>query len=132
LKRERREDADEDAEIASLKSALESSKAAFPSGKVPKHERERRQRLTARLKERKRQIAGTIGDRELTTEREALRIGKAQRVNSMAEKLTRLLNKGYTGTRLKVLHPARPMVGVPKTLSDRIERMVGVRIRQIS
>lgn len=47
-----------------------------------------------------------------------------------ANTLTWLLNKNLTGQRLTVKHPPRPIVGVPKELTQKVEEFFGVTIKK--
>lgn len=128
--KEKKQAVKNDAEVKALTAALESSKRTYAGQKVPKHERERRQRLAAKLKDRKRVVANVaVARSEEITESEGVRLGKAQRAADGAQKIRWLLSARYTGQRLTVKHPARPMVGVPKTLVEKIEVLVGVKVR---
>lgn len=58
------------------------------------------------------------GDDQEATDRAAKRAG-------MAEALKWLLNPNLRGERLTVKHPARPMIGLPKTLVDDVKAIYG-------
>lgn len=128
--REKKQALKADSEVKALTAAIEASKRTWAGGKVPKHERERRQRLAAKLKDRKRVVANAaVARSEEMTEGEMKRYGKALRAADGADRIRWLLSSKYTGQRITISHPARPMVGVPRTLVEKIEVLVGVKVR---
>lgn len=129
--RERRAAARDDAEVQSLREALQRHRETWKGQKLPKEERERRQRLETRVRERERQVGNVAASHsEEVTGKEAGRIAKARRRAGLAESLRWLLNPGLRGTRREIRHPARPMVGVPRDLSAKVQGMLGIRIRR--
>ena len=118
-----------DAQVKSIENALRLSKQAFAGRSIPKHERERRQRLTATLAERKNLVSRERSGTSVSmTGGEAARIGKARGMAEMAKRMGWLLNKKFTNQELTVKHPARPMVGITKGLTERLEALVGVSV----
>lgn len=55
---------------------------------------------------------------------------KATALHARTQQLGWLLNKGLTGRRLTVHHPARPMVGVPAELVQEVEKLYGISVRR--
>lgn len=60
------------------------------------------------------------------------RLGSALGRAEAADRLRWLLSPSLRGQRIDIEHPARPMVGLPATLVEDVERYVGVSIRVVS
>lgn len=124
-----------DPEVKRLTEALKANRRTkIPRGKAGKPYREHRARLKAQLDAAKLRAAGQAAARIHTGSKSAEKRHAAAKMPGLArvESLRWLLNKALTGRRLKVQHPARPMVGVPPELIKEVEQLYGISIRKAS
>lgn len=59
-------------------------------------------------------------------------LDRKTRIADATQSLGWLLNRGLRGSRLRVRHPARPMVGLPKSLVREIELIYGRKVGRIA
>ena len=115
-----------DAELARLKTDLQRSKASYKGQKVPKGERERRQGLETKIRERRAAVErAAVGQSASMTGAEASKIGAARHRESVASSLKWLLNPHLVGRSITIRHPARPIIGIPAGLIAEIEAIYG-------
>lgn len=130
FRRYRREHEKGDAAVERLRADLERSRAAYQGQKVPKGERERRQRVQAQLRQRKSDIAWDAARYAVATPGENDRAQKTAKIAAGAEALRWLLNEKFQNRRLLVRHPERRFLGFPEDLAQQVERLTGIRIRR--
>lgn len=128
--KEKRAAVKNDGEAAGLRESIARAKSAYRGQRMPKDERERVARLESRLKERARQVANVAGSHsEEMTSREAAKVASSRQMAHGANSLRWLLNPHLTGKRKEIKHPARPIVGIPPTLVQRIEALYGAKVK---